>query len=173
MGGAYGQKAAMVADLSVLRHSARIVHWAHRGHRPPDPEAQARIEAERAEQRRQAEAQRQAAEVEAQRVAAAAAARRTDLQCWGDEHISEANIACYPLVQRLARLDYRWTDGFLGSRFDRFQWEYEEAGTLRYWGDHVEFQNGFGNWIRHQYWCIYEPHNDRARVAHAEPGRLK
>ena len=54
--------------------------------------------------------ERLAAELDAERVEALRLAEcRTDLQCWGDEHMLDANLTCPALIERLARFDYRWT----------------------------------------------------------------
>ena len=85
------------------------------------------------------------------------AACRADLQCWGDKHSMRATISCQGVIEALARYDYEWTDGWLGTKFDRFGWKKRSAGTLVYRGSEIKFQNGFGAWSKVTYWCDYDP----------------
>ena len=96
--------------------------------------------------------------------AAQEAACRNDLQCWGDENHLEATFACQPLVEASARYTYEWTDGFLGSKFERFRWDDRQAGTVLYGGDSVRFQNAFGAWQNMTYWCKYDPATDTGEL---------
>ena len=89
---------------------------------------------------------------------------RNDLQCWGDEHHLRATFACQPLVEASARYTYEWTDGFLGSKFERFRWDDQQAGTVLYGGDSVRFQNAFGAWQNMTYWCKFDPATDTAEL---------
>ena len=96
--------------------------------------------------------------------AAEEVACRNNLQCWGDTHHLRATFACQPLVEDAALYTYEWTDGFLGSKFERFQWADRGAGTLRYGGDSVRFQNAFGAWQNMTYWCEYDPATETAEL---------
>ncbi|MDE2788832.1 MAG: hypothetical protein OXI81_00185 [Paracoccaceae bacterium] len=90
---------------------------------------------------------------------------RQDLQCWGDKHALAATFACQPLIESLAKYAYRWTDGWLGAKLERFRWKDRKEGSISYTGDEVEFQNGFGAWSRMTYWCHYNPESDYAEVS--------
>ena len=68
---------------------------------------------------------------------------------------------------------HRWTDGILESKFSRFGWLNEAAGTLSFYGDKIEFQNGFGAWQPYRYTCNFNPANDQVLGVNADPGRLK
>ena len=85
------------------------------------------------------------------------AACRFDLQCWGDKHSLRATRPCQLAIENLALYDYEWTDGLLGTKFDRFSWKDRKTGTLAYRGSEIKFQNGFGAWQRLSYWCDYDP----------------
>lgn len=89
---------------------------------------------------------------------------RQDLQCWGDKHAMEATFACQPLIERRAKYDYQWTDGWLGTKLPRFRWQDRKAGTLSYTGDKIKFQNGFGAWQHAVYWCHFDPAKKTASV---------
>lgn len=133
--------------------------------------ARARTEAAEAERRRaeQAERERQAA-AEAERRKEADC--KTDLQCWGDKHSIKASFACRPYVERLAKYQYEWTDGWLESKFSRFKWKNKAKGQLTYVGDRIKFQNGFGAWQFAVYTCDYDPVAELVLNVEAAPGRL-
>lgn len=142
---------------------------------------EAKIEAERhaAAAVQAAEARRQRDEqAERDRVAAAEAKRKkeadckTDLQCWGDKHSIKASFACRPHVERLAKYQFEWTDGWLDSKFSRFGWKNKAKGQLTYVGDKIKFQNGFGAWQFATYTCDYDPVADTVLNVAANAGRL-
>lgn len=132
--------------------------------------ATAALAAEKA--RSEAEAARQKAEAEVSAKEVEGAACKGDLQCWGDKHLLAATFDCQPLVERLARLDFQWTDGILEPKFAKFAWGNKAKGTLIYFGDAIQFQNGFGNWIRHSYSCEYDPATKDVINVDAQEGRL-
>lgn len=107
--------------------------------------AQAAAEAAEKKRRREEEAERT-------RQAAAEAERRkeaecsTDLRCWGDKHHLRATVACARYVERLAKYQHEWTDGWFEPKFSRFRWKDKAKGQLTYIGDSIKFQNGFGAW---------------------------
>lgn len=132
--------------------------------------AAAEIATEKA--RLEEEAGRHKAEAEIAAKETEAATCKGDLQCWGDKHLLAATLDCRPLVERLARLDFQWTDGILEPKFAKFAWGNKAKGTLIYFGDAIQFQNGFGNWIRHSYSCEYDPTTKDVINVDAREGRL-
>ena len=90
---------------------------------------------------------------------------RQDLQCWGDKNALAATFACEPLIESMARYDYKWTDGWLGVKLERFRWNNRAEGSLSYTGDEIQFQNGFGAWLRMTYWCHYNPETRHAEAS--------
>ena len=90
---------------------------------------------------------------------------RQDLECWGEKHWLTATVACQTLVESMAKYDYEWTDGWLGSKFDKRIWRDRDAGVVSYGGNHVKFQNRFGAWQRMSYWCDYNPDTRAAKLA--------
>jgi hypothetical protein len=96
---------------------------------------------------------------------------KQDLDCWGNRHLAAATTACREPVERLARYDFRWTDGMLGSKLTHFRWFDKEIGVLRYEGDAIELQNALGAWQRHFYTCVYSPTTKTALQVNAVPGR--
>jgi hypothetical protein len=115
---------------------------------------------------------------EAQRLRTAAKARaeaeacKKDLQCWGDKHTVMAGFRCDSHVEKLAKYDFQWTDGFLEPKFSRFRWKSKESGIITYIGDKIRFQNGFGAWQNYVYECDLDPISQVVRDVRARPGRL-
>ena len=89
---------------------------------------------------------------------------RQNLQCWGEKHALAATFACQPLIEGAAKYDYKWTDGWLGTKLPRFRWKDRKAGTLSYTGDKIKIQNVFGAWQRVVYWCHFDPATKAASV---------
>ncbi len=89
---------------------------------------------------------------------------RADMQCWGDKHLLEATRYCKPALERLAKYAHKWTDGWLEAKFPRFRWGKKGKGIIVYLGDKVQFQNGFGAWVKMSYWCDFNPHTKEARA---------
>jgi len=85
-----------------------------------------------------------------------------------DDDRADAKVRCAVAVENLARYNFKWVDGFWGNRWPHVT--DVKAGVLLQ-GDSIEIQNGFGNYIRHKYRCLYDPDTKKA-IADAEPGRL-
>lgn len=83
-----------------------------------------------------------------------------------------AGIVCSDMIERMAKYSHRWTDGFLGSKFTRFNPKQTIDGYARYHGDKVQFQNGFGAWQNMRYWCDVDLDANRAIRVDVTPGRL-
>ena len=73
-----------------------------------------------------------------------------------------AEKVCVPGIEARAQYNARWTEGFLGTKFDMVGLMPPDYDTVRYSGSEVEFQNGFGVWQQHGYSCVYDPVNDWA-----------
>ena len=67
------------------------------------------------------------------------------------EHFLTAEVYCPPYIESVAEWDYDWTDGWLESKFDRAH--RLDGGVVRYVGDKIKFQNGFGAWQHVSYTC--------------------
>ena len=100
------------------------------------------------------------------------AACRWDLQCWGDKHSLGATFACEPHVEDLSLYAHEWTDGWLGAKFTHFRWKDMNSGVVTYMGDEIRYQNAFGAWVSHRYWCDYDTIREAALSVRAEPGRM-
>ena len=82
---------------------------------------------------------------------------RRDLRCWAEQHIVRASSYCARRIERLAKYDYKWTDGWVDTKFDRYRWADKKQGVVTYLGNKIKFQNGFGAWSHHSYACDYNP----------------
>lgn len=97
---------------------------------------------------------------------------KKSLQCWGDKHSFQATIASEKIIERFAKYDFKWTDGFLGSKIKRFKWLNKRKLTLIYFGDEIQFQNGLGLWVRHHYRIDYDPINKKVLNVTVNKGKL-
>lgn len=126
-----------------------------------------------AEEQSRREAERQAkAAAEAREKAVAEAQCRADLRCIGERLSIEAGIACRRWVERLAKNDFQWTDGWLETKFSHYRWKIKTKGIVTYIGDKIKYQNGFGAWIRHTYECDFDTESKRIVDVRAKPGQL-
>jgi hypothetical protein len=103
---------------------------------------------------------------------AAEAACKTDLQCWGNKYSVEAAVTCQPIIERMAKWSYKWTDGMLEPKFSHFRWKDKGRGTVTYIGDKLQLQNGFGAWGNVIYECDYSPATDKVVDVRVHQGRI-
>lgn len=87
---------------------------------------------------------------------------RKSLKCWGQANELRAAVVCRVPIEREAKYQSEWTDGIGKPRFESFAWGDENKGTLKYFGEAVKFQNGFGAWQNMVYTCEYDPASKRA-----------
>jgi hypothetical protein len=97
---------------------------------------------------------------------------KKDLQCWGDKHLSTAAVWCDDQIERLAKYDFKWTDGWLESKFNRFRWYDQDSLIITFIGDKLQFQNGYGAWEYHIYECDFNTKIDAVLGVRVKPGRL-
>ena len=105
---------------------------------PPTPE---QLAARAQEEAQQAAADRQE---EAQQAAADRQERLADIKWWGEEYITAAGVRCDSRIEKLAKYDFKWTTGWGENIFSRYAWADVDNKILRYAGDKIQFQNGFG-----------------------------
>lgn len=114
----------------------------------------------------------------AQQAAAQAAVEREeaacaeDLDCWASKWQVRAGSDCRAPIERLARNNFEWTDGWSEPTLPRARWLNEDQKTVTYVGDEIKFQNGFGAWIIHTYECDYDPTTRTVLNVRASPGQL-
>lgn len=97
---------------------------------------------------------------------------RKDVVCSGKKFQITAEIRCSIAVEQLAKYDFRWTDTGYETKFDRVLW-IREPYVIGYRGDKIQFQNGFGAWVRHNYLCEFDTSTEKATGVVASPGRLQ
>jgi Ribosomal protein L7/L12 C-terminal domain len=97
---------------------------------------------------------------------------RQTLKCWGEKHTVNAAVRCRGPVERMAKNNFEWTDGFLEPKFSHYRWKDESAGEVTYIGDKIKFQNGFGAWTLYTYECDLDASGERVLAVRASPGRL-
>ncbi|WP_396604726.1 hypothetical protein ACFLEY_19185 [Bradyrhizobium sp. YCK136] len=96
----------------------------------------------------------------------------TELKCIGDKIRSYATVYCPRYVERLAKNDFQWTDGWLDEKFSHYRWANGSHRTITFIGDKIKFQNGFGAWTYHTYECDVDPAPEHVVDVRAHPGRL-
>jgi hypothetical protein len=136
-------------------------------------EAAAREDAERGA--RAAETAKAIAEADVAKAAKARAeeaACLSDPKCLGEKYGVDAEIECRQQVERLARIDFRWTDGLLEPKFPRYVVLNLKTRRIRYRGDAIQFQNSLGAFIRHVYECDFDATAGQVLEVRAKPGRL-
>jgi hypothetical protein len=97
---------------------------------------------------------------------------KKDLQCWGDRHSSAASVRCDSMIEKLAKFSFEWTDRWYERKFSKFGWENMDKGTLRFLGDKIKFQNGFGAWQIMTYECVFDPTTKIVLNVRAYPGQV-
>jgi hypothetical protein len=81
----------------------------------------------------------------------------------------QGNENCKKAIADMAKYDIKWTDR------TEFQYVNKYArmdGYVLLSGDNAQAQNGFGNWIRVNYKCLYDPTSKRVIEATMNNGRL-
>lgn len=92
-----------------------------------------------------------------------------NLDCWAEKHTVNAWVKCQKAVERLARYQFEWTNGFLGMKFDRYVKGVSTPTAVIWVGTSIKFQNGFGAWRAMKYGCEYEASTDTVLNVNALP----
>jgi hypothetical protein len=100
-----------------------------------------------------------------------------DLQCLYNEHLVAATLACRPLVERRAKFQHEWTDGWLDQKFSGYfnnkqTKKRNKPGVVTFVGDRVKFQNEFGAWQNMMYECDFHTRTKQVLAVRVAPGRL-
>jgi hypothetical protein len=98
---------------------------------------------------------------------------RSDLKCFAEKQTGSASVYCKGPVERLAKHDFEWTDGFLEPKFSHYRWKDKENGIVTHIGDKIKFQNGFGAWGHYTYECDLASDGKTVLDVRARPGRLQ
>ena len=114
---------------------------------------------------READTKRQKEEEErkaAQKKAADLKANKEDASWLSDNYGTEAGIRCRPLIERLAKNQFEWTDSWSESKFSSYLVKTSKPYVLTVVGDKIKFQNGFGAWTNMKYYCDYNVKTQKA-----------
>jgi hypothetical protein len=82
----------------------------------------------------------------------------------------DAGWKCNIAIKNAAQYDLRWTNW--GADFSRWNKYARPDGYIQLVGDLAEAQNGFGNWVRVNYSCLFDPDRGVVISASIERGRL-
>jgi hypothetical protein len=168
---------AGVNDASVWSAMREATKQEERRQATQAAEAKARQDAEEEERRRARwEEERRVAEEASREKARLARLEedrcKGDLTCWAEKHMPAGSVYCRSLVERLAKNDFQWFDGFLEPKFSHYRWADKDRGLITYIGDRIKYQNGFGAWIIHTYECDFDPGTKQPVTVRATPGQL-
>lgn len=97
---------------------------------------------------------------------------RQTLSCWAEKAESAAAAYCKSHIENLAKYTFEWTGGIFAPTFSHYKWRSKEAGVITFIGDQIKFQNGFGAFQPHTYYCDYAPATNTVLSVTAEPGRI-
>ena len=97
---------------------------------------------------------------------------KTDLKCWAEKHDTSAIIAAEPLIEKMAKYQFEWTDGILEPKLLRFRWHNIKNLSVTYIGDKIKMQNGFGAWQNMIYEIDYDTINKKVIDIRLRDGRL-
>jgi len=95
-----------------------------------------------------------------------------DLDCLYREHKIDIAVQCSKAVERLALNSFKWTNAWHEDEFPYYRWKNKEQRTIVAMGDKIQYQNGFGAYINHRYYCRYDLNTKRAVKVEAEAGRF-
>lgn len=107
-----------------------------------------------------------------EKIEAKAGCEKGDLQCWGEKNVVAAGVRCKRPIERFAKYDFKWTDGFLEPKMSHYRWSDIDANIVTYIGDKVQFQNGFGAFITMIYECDMSPDGETVLDVRIREGRL-
>lgn len=92
--------------------------------------------------------------------------------CIADEYMSWAAGPCKRSIERHAKHQAEWLDGWTTPLFTKYLVDESNKSQITYIGDQVKFQNGFGAWTRMTYLCTYDTKRKAVTNVLIEEGRL-
>ena len=96
----------------------------------------------------------------------------SDLKSFAENELINATAACVMAIERMAKYQFEWTDGWLESKFPLYKWKDNSYCTITYIGDKIKLQNGFGAWANYIYACEYSADTDTVVNVLMEMGRI-
>lgn len=79
----------------------------------------------------------------------------TDAQCNFDKYLVDAIVNCKPLIERSAKHEFEWTDGFAETIFSHGRID-PAKNQFTFIGDKVKFTNGFNAKTNMTYACTMD-----------------
>ena len=139
---------------------------------PPTPEELAAQAAEAERQRTEQAAEERRKAAEERREAAEEVAEK--LQSLGEDYIHAAAVRCEDHIEQLAKYDFEWTTRWGERIFSWYTWSDlgTDGATIKYMGDKIRFQNGFGAFSHYTYTCHYDTEEETIIHVSATQGRL-
>ena len=86
--------------------------------------------------------------------------------------MADATTDCKPAIEQQATHDVKWADGFLTPMFGRLAWGNDSHTQVRFIGDKVEFQNGYGAYTPMTYFCDYDTSAKKVISVDVSEGRI-
>lgn len=154
----YSRRAKVLAAVLGL---VGVVCWAYALDRDGRQAAAERV-AQRAAERNTNRPQEQKADL-ARKVRTATCGG--DIDCAAGRTQLKASLLCKRSLERMARFDHRWSDGWTESKLPRARWserfdivrEYGPGRIIEYQGNALQLQNEFGAWRTVSYECDFDP----------------
>lgn len=131
-----------------------------------EEELSQRLAAEKAKAEEEARIKAEEERLKKEAEAALLEKNKTNAKWLSDKYSIAAGVACRSLVERLAKYDFEWTDGWLETKFPSYLTSTKAPYILTVSGDKIKFQNGFGAWQRQSYYCDYDVKNAQALQAY-------
>lgn len=97
---------------------------------------------------------------------------RTDLLCYGAKYNFAASVRCPIYIEKMAKHDFKWVDGWAEPKFSHYRWKDKELGIVTHIGDKLKLQNGFGAWGYVTYECDYDGVNESVIDVRVSKGRI-
>lgn len=100
------------------------------------------------------------------------AACQADANCSAQKAFTaESSVNCQRNIERMARYRFKWTDGWLESKFNMIMWKDSARTVLHVSGGYLELENGFGAWQPYRYVCEVRASDNQVIDIKMAPGR--
>lgn len=104
---------------------------------------------------------------------------KREAACQLDENCSarkafaaEATVNCVRGIEHMSKYRFKWTDGWMQPKIDRFKWKDATRTIVQGAGNYIELENGFGAWQPHMYICEVRVSDGNVIDIKMSPGRL-
>lgn len=93
-------------------------------------------------------------------------------KCIIDKYFGAVEASCSLVIQRMAKYSYEWTNGWTGFKFRAEPARVGDNLVVRFYGDKLRLQNGFGAWSNTAYSCDVDLLSGQIVDVDAWTGRL-